>query len=151
LLSSLAGAPIQQGIAVTGSVNQHGMIQPIGGVNQKIEGFFDVCKAGGLTGEQGVMIPIQNIKNLMLRQEVVDAVRKGLFHVYAVRSISEGIEILTGVPAGVKANGSYPEGTINHRVELRLAQFAEGLKKFSKSSEDDEDHKPQACEEGCHN
>ena len=102
LLSSLSGVPIKQGIAVTGSVNQHGEIQPIGGVNQKIEGFFDVCKAKGLTGDQGVMIPVQNVKNLMLRQDVVEAVRQGKFHIYAVSTIDEGIEILTGMPAGRK-------------------------------------------------
>ena len=121
LLSSLSGVPIRQGIAVTGSVNQHGEIQPIGGVNQKIEGFFDVCRAKGITGSQGVMIPIQNVKNLMLRRDVVDAVGKGQFHLYAVGSVNEGIEILTGVPAA----------EIDQKVHKRLAQFAEGLKKFS--------------------
>ena len=131
LLSSLANVPLKQGIAVTGSVNQHGAIQPIGGVNQKIEGFFDVCKTKGLTGTQGVMIPIQNVKNLMLRQDVVDAVRQGKFHIYAVSTIDEGIEILTGMAAGVKTDGSYPENTVNHRVEERLKGFAEGLKKFA--------------------
>ncbi|MBZ5496447.1 MAG: AAA family ATPase [Acidobacteriia bacterium] len=138
LLSSLSNAPIRQGIAVTGSVNQHGMIQPIGGVNQKIEGFYDVCKAKGLTGDQGVMIPIQNIKNLMLRPDVVEAVKQGKFHLYAVRSINEGIEILTGLPAGVKVNGCYPEGTINQRVEQRLKDFAEGLKKFTEADSEKE-------------
>jgi len=133
LLSSLSRVPLKQGIAVTGSVNQHGMIQPIGGVNQKIEGFFDICKAKGLTGDQGVMIPAQNVRNLMLRPDVVDAVRQGAFHIYAVRSIDEGIEILTGMPAGVKADGSYPEGSINHRVEERLKKFAEGMKKFAET------------------
>jgi predicted ATP-dependent protease len=133
LLSSLSKVPIRQGIAVTGSVNQHGLIQPIGGVNQKIEGFYDVCKAKGLTKDQGVMIPIQNIKNLMLRPDVVEAVREGTFHIYAVQSIDEGIELLTGMPAGVKENGTYPPNTINHRVEQRLKEFADGLKKFSES------------------
>jgi len=133
LLSSLSGVPLKQGIAVTGSVNQHGMIQPIGGVNQKIEGFFDVCKAKGLTGDQGVMIPAQNVRNLMLRQDVVEAVRQGAFHIYAVRAIDEGIEILTGMPAGVKTDGSYPEGSINYRVEARLKEFAEGMKKFAET------------------
>jgi len=133
LLSSLSKVPLRQGIAVTGSVNQHGLIQPIGGVNQKIEGFYDVCKAKGLTGDQGVMIPIQNIKNLMLRPDVVEAVRAGTFHIYAVQSIEEGIEILTGMPAGVKDNGAYPPNTINYRVEQRLKEFADGLKKFGES------------------
>jgi predicted ATP-dependent protease len=133
LLSSLSKVPIRQGIAVTGSVNQHGLIQPIGGVNQKIEGFYDVCKAKGLTRDQGVMIPIQNIKNLMLRPDVVEAVREGAFHIYAVQSIEEGIELLTGMPAGVKENGAYPPNTINHRVEQRLKEFADGLKRFGES------------------
>lgn len=141
LLSSLSNMPITQGIAVTGSVNQHGKIQPIGGVNQKIEGFFDVCKAKGLTGGQGVMIPIQNVKNLMLRHDVVEAVRTGVFHIYAVSSISEGIEILTGIPAGEKVDGTYPAGTINYLVEHRLKQFAEGLKKAGETGEEKEKDK----------
>ncbi len=129
LLSSLAGVPLRQEIAVTGSVDQHGMVQPIGGVNQKIEGFFDICKAKGLTGTQGVMIPATNEKNLMLRDEVIEAVRSGRFHVYSVRTVDEGLEILTDMPAGIRENGSYPEGTVNHLVEKRLLQFLEGLKK----------------------
>ncbi len=137
LLSSLSGVPIRQGIAVTGSVNQHGEVQPIGGVNQKIEGFFDVCKATGLTGEQGVLIPVQNVKNLMLRYDVVEAVRSGKFHVYAVSTIDEGVELLTGVPAGVRTDGTYPEGTIHHLVEKRLEEFAEVLKKHGKSEEEE--------------
>jgi predicted ATP-dependent protease len=134
LLSSLSNVPLKQGTAVTGSVNQHGMIQPIGGVNQKIEGFFDVCKAKGLTGDQGVMIPVQNVRNLMLRRDVVEAVSQGKFHIYAVSSISEGIGILTGIPAGEKLNGAYPEGTINYLVEQRLKQIAESLKKSAESA-----------------
>ncbi|MBN2321073.1 MAG: AAA family ATPase [Acidobacteria bacterium] len=130
LLSSLADIPIRQGIAVTGSVDQNGRIQPIGGVNHKIEGFFDLCKTLGLAGDQGVMIPIQNVKNLMLRSDVVDAVAAGQFHIYAVETIDQGIEILTGRPAGERIEGSYPEGTINRQVEQRLRQFAEGLRKF---------------------
>jgi len=123
--------PIRQNIAVTGSVNQKGEIQPIGGVNQKIEGFFHVCQSRGLTGSQGVMIPHQNLKNLMLREEVVDAVREGRFHVYAVRNIDEGLEILTGLPAGEKgADGAYPEGTINHLVQRQLREMAEKLKGY---------------------
>ncbi len=137
LLSSLSGIPIKQGFAVTGSVNQHGEIQPIGGVNQKIEGFFEVCKAIGLTGDQGVIIPVQNVKNLMLRYPVLDAVREGRFHIYAVSSVDEGIELLTGVPAGTRVNGSYPEGTIHHLVEKRLKEFAEGLKKLDKAGEEE--------------
>jgi len=149
LLSSLAGVPIRQGIAVTGSVNQHGTVQPIGGVNQKIEGFFDICKAKGMTGDQGVMIPALNIKNLMLRPDVVEAVQQGRFHIYAVATIDEGIEILTGVPAGSRENGAYPEGTINCRVERRLEEFAEKMKKFAEppSSKDEEkaDGKKDCC------
>jgi len=136
LLSSLSGVPIKQGIAVTGSVNQSGQIQPIGGVNQKIEGFFDVCNARGLTGEQGVMVPVQNVRNLMLRKDIVDAVAAGKFRIFAVSTIDEGIEILTGRPSGARAAGSgYPEGTINCLVERRLQEFAEGLRKFGKEEE----------------
>ena len=141
LLSSLSGVPIRQGIAVTGSVNQHGEIQPIGGVNQKIEGYFDVCKALGLTGDQGVVIPVQNSKNLMLRYDVIDAVKAGRFHIYAVRSVDVGIELLTGVPAGARVDGGYPEGTIHHLVEKRLKEFAEGLKKLDKAGEDEKSGK----------
>jgi predicted ATP-dependent protease len=132
LLSSLADIPIRQGIAVTGSVDQNGRIQPIGGVNHKIEGFYDLCRALELTGDQGVMIPVQNVKNLMLRSDVVDAVVAGRFHVYAIETIDQGIEILTGHPAGERINGSYPEGTINHLVEQRLQRFVEGLRKFGR-------------------
>jgi lon-related putative ATP-dependent protease len=135
LLSSLSGLPIKQGIAVTGSVNQHGQIQPIGGVNQKIEGFFDVCRAKGMTGEQGVMIPAQNVKNLMLRKDVVEAVTEGKFHIYPICSIDQGIELLTGVPAGTQEEkGVYPEGSVNHLVEMKLKDFAEGMRKFSAES-----------------
>jgi predicted ATP-dependent protease len=135
LVSSLANIPIRQGIAVTGSVDQNGRIQPIGGVNHKIEGFFDLCKTLGLTGDQGVMIPGQNVKNLMLRGDIVEDVTAGRFHIYAIETIDQGIEILTGSPAGERISGSYPEGTINNRVERRLQQFAEGLRKFSREEE----------------
>ena len=131
ILSSLAEVPIKQGIAVTGSVNQRGEIQPIGGVNEKVEGFFDVCKALGLTGEQGVLIPEKNVQNLMLREDVVEAVEQGQFHVWAVRTVDEGLEILTGLPAGERqADGSYPEGTIHYLVDRRLRALAEGLQRF---------------------
>jgi len=131
ILSSLAEAPINQNIAVTGSVNQKGEIQPIGGVNQKIEGFFKVCQARGLTGDQGVLIPYQNIRNLMLREDVVDAVKEGKFHVYAAKTIDEGIEILTGMPFGErKEDGTYPKKTINYRVDEKLRGMAERLKEF---------------------
>jgi lon-related putative ATP-dependent protease len=135
LLSSLSGLPLKQGIAVTGSVNQQGEVQAIGGVNQKIEGFFDVCRAApaGLTGEQGVMIPEANVKNLMLREDVVAAVAEGKFHIYPVRTIDEGIAILTGVPAGERGtDGRYPEGTVNALVDARLRELAQRLKEFGR-------------------
>ncbi len=129
ILSSLSDLPIRQDIAVTGSVNQKGEIQPIGGVNQKIEGFYDICKAKGLTGNQGVMIPRQNVRNLVIREDVVKAVQDGQFHIYSVKTIDEGIEILTGVPAGEKrADGSYPENTVNYCVDRRLKELARGAK-----------------------
>ena len=129
LLSSLSGIPINQSIAVTGSVNQKGQIQPIGGVNEKIEGFFQVCQSRGLDGSHGVMIPIQNVDNLQLSDEIVEAVKDKKFHIYAVSTIEEGIEVLTGVPAGKKdKNGNFPAGTVNYLV-------AEKLKKFAKATE----------------
>ena len=130
LLSSLSDVPINQAIAVTGSVNQKGQIQPIGGVNEKIEGFYQICKMRGLDGSHGVMIPVQNIKNLNLSDEVVDAVKQKKFHVYAISSIEEGIEILTGVPAGKKdQNGNFPAGTVNYKVYEKLKRFANACKK----------------------
>lgn len=128
LLSSLSGIPINQSIAVTGSVNQKGEIQPIGGVNEKIEGFFQICKMRGLDGSHGVMIPIQNVDNLQLSDEIIDAVKNKKFHIYSVSTIEEGIEVLTGVPAGKKdKDGHFPAGTINYLVY-------EKLKKYSKVS-----------------
>ena len=139
LLSALSGVPLRQGIAVTGSVNQLGKVQPIGGVNYKIEGFYAVCKAKGLTGEQGVMIPETNVRHLMLKEEVVEAVRAGRFHIWSVATIDQGIEILTGVPAGERGeDGRYPEGTINCLVDKRLHEFGESMKKFSASHEKEE-------------
>ena len=124
LLSAIADIPIKQSLAVTGSVNQIGEVQPIGAVNEKIEGFFDLCKARGLTGEQGVLIPASNVKNLMLRQEVVDAVSHGEFHIYPVETIDQGIELLTGLEAGERgADGEYPYGTVNYRVQRRLQEM----------------------------
>ncbi len=131
LLSELSGLPLRQDIAVTGSVNQKGEIQPIGGVNEKIEGFFDVCRAKGLTGTQGVMIPRANLGDLMLREDVVEAVRQGKFHIYAVETIDEGIEILTGVPAGKPGrDGKYPPDSVNGRVKRRLIELAEAFRRF---------------------
>lgn len=130
MLSALSGCPIRQGIAVTGSVNQLGEVQPIGGVNDKIEGIFRVCKSRGLTGEEGVMIPSANVKNLMLSKEVIQAVRSGKFHVYAVPTIDEGIEVLTNVPAGTPGpKGAWTEGSINARVQDRLAELQEVVRK----------------------
>ena len=137
---------------MTGSVNQRGEIQPIGGVTQKVEGFFDVCKAKGLTGEQGVLIPHTNVKNLMLREEIVEAIREERFHIWPVRIIDEGIEILTGKPVGeLDADDMYPEGSVNRAVEDRLAEMAERLKDFGekdeKKGEKDEDEKDDEEEE----
>ena len=124
LLSSLSGIPISQSIAVTGSVNQKGQIQPIGGVNEKIEGFFQICKMRGLDGSHGVMIPVQNVKNLQLSDEVIEAVKNKKFHIYSVSTIEEGIEVLTGVPAGRKdKNGKFPAGTINYLVYEKLKKY----------------------------
>ena len=130
LLSSLSGIPIKQSIAVTGSVNQKGQIQPIGGVNEKIEGFFQICKMRGLDGTHGVMIPVQNVNNLQLSDYVVDAVKNKEFHIYAVSTIEEGIEVLTGVPAGKKdRNGNFPAGTVNYLVYEKLKKYAKVCEK----------------------
>ena len=135
LLSSLSGYPIRQDLAVTGSVNQVGQVQAIGGVNEKIEGFFDVCKLKGLTGNQGVVIPQSNVKNLMLREDVVAAVHDGKFHVYPVSTIDEGIGLLTGIDAGEQNTlGKYPERTLNFAVQTRLQDFAEKIRLFSEDS-----------------
>jgi lon-related putative ATP-dependent protease len=135
LLSALAELPVRQDIAVTGSVDQHGRVQTVGGVTPKIEGFFAVCRARGLTGEQGVMIPRANVRHLMLSDELVEAVAAGDFHVWAVDTVDEGIEHLTGIPAGVRgANGEFPKGTVHRRVEDRLRGYAELLRDFGASS-----------------
>jgi ATP-dependent Lon protease len=131
ILSSLANLPVRQDLAVTGSLNQKGEIQPIGGVNEKIEGFFDVCRAQRLTGTQGVLIPHQNVRNLMLRSDVVEAVKAKKFHIYPVKTIDEGIEILTGVEAGTAdAEGDYADGTVHGLVDRELQRLAKGLKAF---------------------
>ncbi len=133
LLSALADLPIRQGIAVTGSVNQKGEIQAVGGVNEKVEGFYEICKAKGLTGDQGVIIPQANVQNLMLKEEVVQAVREGRFHLWAVRTVDEAIELLTGVPAGRRQkDGTFPEGTVNARVDRRLRELAEAIRRFGR-------------------
>jgi lon-related putative ATP-dependent protease len=139
LLSALSGVPLKQGIAVTGSVNQLGKIQPIGGVNHKIEGFYAVCREKGLTGEQGVIIPKSNERNLMLKDEVIEAVTAGKFHVWSVETIDQGIELLTGVPAGdMQPDGSYPEGSINFLVDNRLKEIVDKMKKYTATPEKEE-------------
>ncbi len=135
ILSSLSGIPIKQGIAVTGSVNQKGEIQPIGGVNEKIEGFFDVCRARGLTSDQGVIIPHQNTKDLLLRPDVVEAVEQKSFHVWAIKSIDKGIELLTGVPAGRHlASGRFSKGSVKAAVDRRLSEMAITLQNFGREN-----------------
>lgn len=150
LISSLGRLPLNQAISVTGSVNQRGEVQPIGGVNEKIEGFFDICRARGLTGEQGVIIPASNAPNLMLNEDVVRAVADGLFHIWPVETIDDGIELLTGMPAGrPDEKGDYPEGTVHHAVKKRLLEMALELKSFGdrdgeekEEPDDDEDESP---------
>jgi ATP-dependent Lon protease len=138
ILSSLSGLPLRQDIAVTGSLNQKGEIQPIGGVNEKIEGFFEVCKAKGLTGTQGVMIPYQNIQNLMLRSDVVEAAARGKFHIYPIKTIDEGIEILTGVPASErKEDGTFEKGTVHFLVDQELQRLANASKEFFEGEKKD--------------
>ncbi len=133
ILSSLSGVPLNQEIAVTGSVNQNGEIQAIGGVNEKIEGFYEVCKAKGLTGKQGVIIPEANVSNLMLKQEIVDMVAKGKFHIYAVKTIDQGIEILTGMKAGKRTRTGFEKGSINYLVEKKLQEYASKMKGFART------------------
>jgi len=131
LLSALSGIPIRQELAVTGSVNQQGDIQPIGGVNQKIEGFYDICKMKGLTGNQGVLIPSENVDDLMLREEVIEAVAKGQFHLYPVATVEQGIEILTGRHAGKRlTSGKHEPDTVFSKVDARLHEMALTLRKF---------------------
>jgi ATP-dependent Lon protease len=137
ILSSLTGIPIKQGIAVTGSVNQKGEIQPIGGVNEKIEGFFDVCKSRRLTGRQGVIIPHQNVQDLLLRPDVLEAIEKGRFHVYPVKTISEGIEILTGVPGGKQLRGGgFNKGSVMARADDKLREMALAYDRFARDNSD---------------
>jgi lon-related putative ATP-dependent protease len=131
ILSALSGLPIKQSIAVTGSVNQRGEVQAIGGVNEKLEGFFEVCRAKGLTGDQGAMIPASNVQDLMLKEEILEAAKEGKFTIYPATTIDEGIEFLTGVPAGERqADGSYKEGTVNYLVNKRLREMAETVREF---------------------
>lgn len=140
LLSAIAGIPLKQSLAVTGSVNQKGEIQPVGGVNSKIEGFFAACKARGLTGEQGVIIPVQNRRNLMLRDEVIRAVQEGRFHIYAISTVDEGLELLTGMPAGTEdKDGSFPPGSFNAAVLARLREYNEALRGEKDAAESEQE------------
>jgi len=135
LLSNLANVPIKQSLAITGSVNQFGHAQAIGAVNEKIEGFFDICAARGLNGEQGVLIPVANIKHLMLRRDVVAAAEQGKFRIYAVENVDQAISILTGLPAGeADASGNYPDGSINRGVAERLAELTKIRQSYAKQS-----------------
>jgi lon-related putative ATP-dependent protease len=137
LLSALAKVPIYQGVAVTGSVSQKGEIQPVGGVTRKVEAFFDICKHKGLNGRQGVIIPSKNVRNLMLKEEVIESVREGRFHVWPISSIEEGIPVLTGMEAGVlQPDGTYPEGTFFRKVDERLVELGEIVRKFAKEGEE---------------
>jgi len=137
LLSSLSELPLRQDVAVTGSVNQKGEVQPIGGVNEKVEGFFDVCRARGLTGKQGVMIPQLNIGDLMLRKDVVQAVQEGTFHLYPVTTIDEGIEILSGWKAGARQDGGqFEEGSVNALVDRKLVELGKGIREFESAGEE---------------
>ena len=137
ILSSLSGVPLKQSLAVTGSVNQLGEIQPIGGVTEKVEGFFDICSAKELTGEQGVVIPTRNIDNLMLKDEVIDAVKTGQFKIFAVSTIEEGIELLTGVPAGcVNEDGEYPKESVFYLADRKLQSYYDLAKRITDNSSD---------------
>lgn len=136
-VSSLSGVPLRQDLALTGSVNQMGEIQPIGGVNEKIEGFFDVCKAKGLTRRQGVIIPERNVQDLMLRKDVVAAVSNGRFHIYPIRKVDEGIELLTGRPAGARdKKGRYPKGTVNYLVDAKLEEMSRKMTEYGEKPGD---------------
>jgi predicted ATP-dependent protease len=139
LTSSISGVPLAQNIAVTGSMDQTGAVQPIGGVNEKIEGFFELCKLRGLDGSHGVIIPRKNVKNLMLKKDVVDAVREGKFSIYPIEAVEEGLEILTGMSMGqLGEDGTYPEGTFNHLVMKRLTEISEALKEKKDEKEEPE-------------
>lgn len=140
LISSLANLPVNQGIAVTGSINQRGEIQPIGGVTEKIEGFFNICRMQGLTGSQGVIIPKGNVANLMLNDDLIAAVQAGDFNIWAIETVEEALEILTGIPAGkLDGDGDYPDDSVHGRVQARLRRFARHKKDHDDDEDDDED------------
>jgi lon-related putative ATP-dependent protease len=151
LLSSISGVPLKQGFAVTGSMDQNGEVQPIGGANEKIEGFYQLCKIRGLDGSHGVIIPRRNVKNLMLKAEVTESVRKGKFNIYAIDRLEEGLELLTGMPAGeIGEDGQYPEGTINYLVMKRLEEISAALEKKKDKDKDDEEKPPKReTDNGC--
>jgi predicted ATP-dependent protease len=137
LLSSISGVPLKQSFAVTGSMDQNGDVQPIGGVNQKIEGFFDLCQHRGLDGSHGVIIPRRNVKNLMLKQEVIDALNDGKFSIYSIDKMEEGLEILTGMSAGeMKEDKTYPENTINYLVMKRLTEMSQAMEAKKEKEEE---------------
>jgi predicted ATP-dependent protease len=147
LLSALSGLPLAQGIAVTGSVDQHGNVQAVGGVTRKVEGFYATCKANGLTGMQGVIIPEANVPNLMLSEEIVEAVRNGDFHVWAVRTIDEGIELLTRRRAGrLRSDGTYAPDTVHGLVSTRLSEYAGRLRAFAEPGGADLDGRPRGAD-----
>jgi predicted ATP-dependent protease len=136
----LADSPVSQSLAITGSIDQHGRIQAIGGVNEKIEGFFDICQKRGLTGEQGVLIPVANVKHLMLRKDVVEAVEAQQFQIFPVAHVDQALFILTGVPAGEKnSDGEFPEGSINRRIHDRLLELADKRRAFGKSDSNEDE------------
>jgi predicted ATP-dependent protease len=148
ILSALSELPIKQNIAVTGSVNQRGDVQAIGGVNQKIEGFYQLCKTRGLKGDESVIIPKSNVEDLMLKEEVVNAVKQGKFHIYPVSNIDEGIEVLTGVKAGQrKADGTFDPDTVNYKVDRRLRAMAEALVKFGERPHEKAPHRRKKNDE----
>ncbi len=141
LLSSIGGVPLKQGLAVTGSMDQNGEVQPVGGINEKIEGFFDLCRLRGLDRSQGVIMPARNVKNLMLKKDVVEAVKDGKFFIYPIQRVDEGLEIITGMQAGeLREDGTYPEGTINYLVVKRLTEISEAVKE-KKEEEKEEKQK----------
>ena len=143
MLSALAEVPIKQSLAVTGSVNQRGQVQAIGGVNEKIEGFYDVCKARSLTGDQGVLIPAANVKHLMLREDVVTAARVGQFNIYPVETIDEAVSLLTGLPAGERdPQGAFPQGSVNDRVQRRLQKLSKIRQEFAETAKAEREKSP---------
>ncbi len=135
-MSSIAGVPLRQNLACTGSINQLGRVQAVGGVNEKIEGFFDICRERGLDGSHGVIIPADNVKHLMLREDVVEAVRQKQFAVFAIERIDDATELLTGQVAGERgADGQFPNGTVNRQIEDRLIEYAQKRRSFAESAD----------------